>query len=86
MKILAIIQARMGSTRLPGKVMKKISGIPIIGIILKRLKKVGVNWIAYVDFGADGNGGPGPGDPGPGGGGDPGPGPGGGEPGPPPEG
>ena len=29
----------MGSTRLPGKVMKKIVGIPAIGIILKRLKK-----------------------------------------------
>ncbi len=29
----------MGSTRLPGKVMKKITNIPTIGIILKRLKK-----------------------------------------------
>ena len=29
----------MGSTRLPGKVMKKIVGIPSIGIILKRLEK-----------------------------------------------
>ena len=29
----------MGSTRLPGKVMKKIVGIPTIGIIYKRLKK-----------------------------------------------
>ena len=29
----------MGSTRLPGKVMKKIVGVPTIGIILKRLKK-----------------------------------------------
>ena len=29
----------MGSHRLPGKVMKKIVGIPVIGIILKRLKK-----------------------------------------------
>ena len=29
----------MGSTRLPGKVMKKIVGIPLIGIIIKRLKK-----------------------------------------------
>ena len=39
MKTVIIIQARMGSTRLPGKVMKKIVGIPTIGIILKRLKK-----------------------------------------------
>jgi len=39
MKTVIIIQARMGSTRLPGKVMKKIVGIPTIGIIYKRLKK-----------------------------------------------
>ena len=39
MKTIIIVQARMASTRLPGKVMKKIVGIPIIGIILKRLKK-----------------------------------------------
>ena len=39
MKTVIIVQAQMGSTRLPNKVMKKIVGIPIIGIILKRLKK-----------------------------------------------
>ena len=39
MKTVIIVQARMGSTRLPGKVMKKIVDIPTIGIILKRLKK-----------------------------------------------
>ena len=39
MKTIIIVQARMGSTRLPGKVMKKIVGIPSIEIILKRLKK-----------------------------------------------
>jgi glutamate-1-semialdehyde 2,1-aminomutase len=39
MKTVIIIQARMGSYRLPGKVMKKISGIPTIGLILKRLEK-----------------------------------------------
>ena len=39
MKTVIIVQARMGSTRLPDKVMKKIVGIPSIGIILKRLKR-----------------------------------------------
>ena len=39
MKTVIIVQAQMGSTRLPDKVMKKIVGIPAIGIILKRLKK-----------------------------------------------
>ena len=37
MKYLAIIQARMGSTRLPGKVMKKIMKKTIIEILLHRL-------------------------------------------------
>ena len=37
MKIIAIIQARMGSTRLPNKVMKEINGIPMIELLLKRL-------------------------------------------------
>ena len=39
MKIVAIIQARMGSIRFKNKVIKKISGIPMIEIILNRLKK-----------------------------------------------
>ena len=37
MKVLAIVQARMGSTRLPNKVMKPISGVPMIELILSRL-------------------------------------------------
>ena len=34
MKVLCLLQARMSSERLPGKIMKEISGIPIIGHIL----------------------------------------------------
>ena len=35
-KIILIIQARLGSTRLPGKVMKKIKGKSILDIIVER--------------------------------------------------
>ena len=38
MLISAIVQARMGSKRLPGKVMAPVSGMPLIKVLLDRLK------------------------------------------------
>ena len=39
MKVVAIVQARVGSTRLPNKVMKVIQGKPMIELLLKRLDR-----------------------------------------------
>lgn len=39
MKVIAVVQARMGSTRLPNKVMKSIGGIPMIELLLSRLSQ-----------------------------------------------
>ncbi|EBA13976.1 aminotransferase class III-fold pyridoxal phosphate-dependent enzyme [Roseobacter sp. CCS2] len=39
MKTVAIVQARMGSSRLPGKVMKTVAGQRVIDLLLHRLKQ-----------------------------------------------
>ncbi|MDC0964752.1 aminotransferase class III-fold pyridoxal phosphate-dependent enzyme, partial [Candidatus Pseudothioglobus singularis] len=46
MKVVAIIQARMGSTRLPGKVMMKINQTPMIELLINRL--LGSNYIDQI--------------------------------------
>jgi glutamate-1-semialdehyde 2,1-aminomutase len=37
MKVVAVVQARMGSTRFPKKVMRPLQGMPMIGVLLERL-------------------------------------------------
>lgn len=39
MNTLAIVQARMGSTRLPNKVMRPLQGVPMIELLLRRLAR-----------------------------------------------
>ena len=38
-RVIASIEARMGSSRLPGKVLKEIQGQPVLKLLINRLKK-----------------------------------------------
>ena len=46
--IVTIIQARMGSTRLPGKVMKNLAGKPVLWHIIHRVKRSAVSQMVLV--------------------------------------
>ncbi len=56
-KVVAIIQARTGSTRLPGKILKPILGTPMLALMIervKRAKKVDAVVVATTDKPEDG--------------------------------
>lgn len=41
-KFIASIQARMGASRLPGKVLKEVGGKPILQVMIERVKRSGL--------------------------------------------
>lgn len=56
MKVVAIMQARMGSTRLPGKVLEGIGGESMLERVITRLRRahlINEVWIATTDLAVD---------------------------------
>lgn len=39
MRIVGIVQGRMNSSRLPGKILKKIAGVPMLGQVVERARR-----------------------------------------------
>lgn len=55
-RVIAIVQARMGSTRLPGKSLMEIAGLPIIAYVVERArlaKSITEVWLATTTNGED---------------------------------
>jgi spore coat polysaccharide biosynthesis protein SpsF len=55
-KVVAIVQARMGSTRLPGKSLRVLAGKPVIERVIDRAKLIPLVdevWLATTDKGED---------------------------------
>jgi len=56
LKVVAIVQARMGSSRLPGKVLKDVEGETVLARVVNRLRRarlIDEVWIATTDRAAD---------------------------------
>ena len=57
-KVICIVQARMSSSRLPGKSLLKINGVPCIEMVINRVKKsklINELWLACSNHPSDDN-------------------------------